>query len=462
MLFRNIINIENTLILLLLLSGYVSMFSQNIMLLVLAIFLNVVYFCRNSKNFYEKGIFFLIFFLPFYSWIRVAIVHEGFSLFSPIFNSIRDFIILLMFFRSLGRREITLVKSDYVWLLFGCVWFYGLFLTFLFRYPTLGLSGVHLSVIPALLYLTVAYSKEQFDYSKIGHVFLKVSFVVALLGLVSYVLKPPYFQTLFALSGCQIDASDYIRLVSLFLTPNVCGCYLSIAFCVALYYFISEERYFYLIPIVISLLCVFLTLSRGSWMFLLVTILLSFMFFKFKNFVGLVLVVLLVLLCSVYINDFSFNQSVSMTEHGEKRFLTLFDFSNESSFGRMGNWIDTIDMLLNQPTGFGIGVGTTAQISLGNVADVKVIDGFWMKTIAETGLMGLFYCLFFVGWCISKVVTSLRLENSKCGLLPLLICSGFFVQSFGSNPFDFISVAPFFWIVIGLASRKVNDKILIE
>ena len=379
----------------------------------------------------------------------------------PIYNNIRDAVIFIMFIRCLIKKELKFGEIDYVWILFFFIWFYGFFLTFLFGYPIIGISGIHLFVVPALLYLVISNSNESFNYKEIEFAFIRVALVIASLGLISYIFKPYYFKKLFAISGNVIDASDYIRLVSVFLSPNICGCYFAIAFSLALSMFVRTRKNIYLLPMIVFLLCIFLTLSRGSWCFVVAALILSFFFFNLKNFLGLIAVCLLCLSCSLFITDFSFNQKVSMSEHGTKRLVTLFDSKNGSSYGRMNDWGDIFREVSTQATGFGIGVGSTAQIGYGNLANIRVVDGNWMRFFIETGFIGLLYSFLFVGWAFGKVYTFLKVHDSTLGVFPLFICFGFFLQSVGSTPFDFVPTAPFFWIFFGLASKKVKEKKLI-
>lgn len=458
MFLNNLLNIENLFLGVLFFGGYISLYSKNILILIFAIALNVFYFFRKTENFYEKSIYFLMFFLPFYTWIRVSLTDLGFSFLAPFFNNIRDFVILIMFVRCLFYDEMKLQSNDYIWYAFAFVWLYGLILTFLFGYPMLGLAGVHLSVVPALLYLTISYSKETYDFEKLEHVFIKVALVVAILGMISFVAKPYHFQSLFLVSGNQTDAMDYIRLVSLFLTPNVCGCYFSIAFSLTLYEFIKKEKFIYLIPGMFFFICIVLTLSRGSWMFVLSAIVLSFFFLRLKSFAGFLVVVVVGFVSSVLIDDFSFNQNVSMAEFAQMRMQTLFDTNSTSSYGRMSSWDSVVEMLFGSPSGLGIGVATTAQISLGAVAQIGVIDGFWAKTIMETGIVGLVYCLMLVGWTYNKIRIFFCTSKMKYGILPLFICSGCFIQSIGSNVLDFICTAPWFWLFLGLTSKKIETQ----
>ena len=456
MFFYNLLDIENILLSVLFFGGLVSLYTRNVVFLILAIALNVFFHCRKTSNFYERCIYFFVVFLPFYSWIRVSLVDLGFSFLAPFFNNIRDIVIVIALVRSLLRVEIKLLPSDYIWFAFVIIWLYGFFLCFLFGYPMLGFAGVHLSVIPAFLYLIISYSTEIYDFEKIEHLFVKVALVVAILGMISFVVKPDHFQSLFLVSGNQTDAMDYIRFVSIFLTPNVCGSYLSIAFCILLYNFIKKEKIIYLIVGTFFLICIILTLSRGSWMFVLSAVALSFFFLRLKSFVGFFLVVLVAFISSFLIDDFSFNQNVSMAEFAQMRMQSLFDANNASSYGRMSSWSSVVEMLIDSPSGLGIGVATTAQISMGAVAQIGVIDGFWAKTIMETGILGLLYCLMILGWTYNKIKNFFYMSQMNYGILPLFICTGCFVQSIGSNVLDFVCVAPWFWIFLGLTVKKMD------
>lgn len=452
---------EVLLLSLLFISGVISLYSGNIIFLLVSIFFLCLHYVKDAKNIIEKYLYVLIIFLPFYSWIRVSILYMNLSFLAPVFNSLRDLIILIMFFITFFSGSIKLQKIDYVWLFFMTFWGYAFTLTVIYGYPSLGFQGIHLSVIPALTYIAIRYSNFDFNTEVIKSIFVKIAVVIALIGLVSYIFKPPFFNLIFLLSGNTIDAKDYIRLVSVFLTPNVCGSYFCIAFCITLADFISKRRLYDLIFSLIFFLCIALTLSRGSWSFALFSIFLCFFHLKLKTVFKLILAISLIWIGFSIFKDFSFNQNESMTEHIYNRMYSLFDTNNSSAYGRMSHWIFVKKILTENPFGLGIGVSTTAQLSNSAQTGAAIIDGFFAKTIVESGFIGILYCLSLVCWACNKI-RYLFIYKEKNALLMLIICAGFFLQSIGSNPFDFICVSPWFWIFFALVSKEYKKGFFYE
>ncbi len=454
-----IINRKNLAFCLLLVGSVWAIYSKiGSAVLLLAVVFMFMTFIEKSSNVIETFIGFLIIYLPFYTFFRNVLVYLGGSFLAPVYNNIRDCIILGMLCFCFFKQRIAFTRDDFAWLFFFLNWLYGFFLSTLYGYPILGISGFHLTVVPSLLYLIVVYSGYSFNFERIENLFLKISVSVALVGLIAYYARPLYFQNLFVVAGNLNDPSDYVRFTSLFFTPNVCGCYLAVALCVLLSKTISEKRLSYLSLIPLFVFCILLTLSRGAWMFMVMAIFVSLFFLKAKLPFVVLLLSSLAWFCSMFFDDLVGDLNVPMYEIIGKRIDTLLSINDESSYGRVSYWQTAVNMLLDHPAGFGMGVATTAQISRDVDADVLVIDGFYIKTIIETSFMGVAFCVVFIIWAMNKVKMIFNPFSKNHAMLALLIVLGYFVQSFGSNVFDFVSAAPWFWLFLGLSVKENNNQ----
>lgn len=456
MLLSSLIKLENILLGSLLVGGVISLYSGNIYLLLVSEILLFVYYQKKADNIIEKCLYFLIVFLPFYSWIRVSLNYMGLSFLAPVFNNIRDSIILIMFFWTFFNDSMKIEKKDYIWFFFMAIWSYAFVLTVIYGYPLLGLQGLHLSVLPALLYLAVRYSHYEINIYAFKQIFTKISVVIAIIGLISYIIKPPFFQIIFALSGNIADVKYYIRLVSVFLTPNVCGAFFSVAFCVAIDNYINKNKIENLISAFLFAACIVLTLSRGSWIFLASTIIIYLFYMNLKQVVVVVCFITLFYAVISFVGDSFLGQEVSMLEYIQKRYESLLNTNNSNSYGRFSSWFFLKELMSENPFGLGIGVGTTALISNTAETQAYVIDGFFVKTLIESGFAGLLYCIGLVGWSYNKIKYFYIKGNQKKVFLPLTICTGFFLQSIGSNTLDFVCVAPWFWLFLALSSKEIK------
>lgn len=83
-----------------------------------------------------------------------------------------------------------------------------------------------------------------------------------------------------------------------------------------------------------------------------------------------------------------------------------------------------------------------------------VIDGFYMKSIVETGIIGICYIMMFVLWLVRRSFYAYRTYRHEMGAISFLLAIGFLLQSIGSNTFDFVCTAPVLWIFFGLSVKK--------
>lgn len=442
-------------------AGIAALFFQlGILLLFFALLLfyfSTIYNTR-SATLIDKLIFLLIVFLPFYTIFRIAIVQIGMTQLGKLVNYFRDIVILgMLVYVILEKRRIVLDKQDLPFVFFVFVWLFGLALSTAKGYYLIGLIGLHLSAAPAIIYYVYVYGETSSDTDQFVAAFLKISVCVALIGIVAYFFRPPYYRALFQEAGNQIDAAEYIRFVSVFFTPNVCGSYLSVAFTISLgrLFYNREKRMVF--PLVLFLFCIIFTLSRGSWAFVFSVVFVMFAILRPKAGLAVILALPIVLIL-VQLFDISVFDSF-MGNNVKERFLTLFSRSNYSSYGRIDTWIEAFKQLKNSPFGFGAGVSTTAQINKDPNIGIEVIDGFYAKTIVETGALGFAYCVVLVLWTARKSIMCIKSSKEKTiGIITLLVSIGFFVQSFGSNVFDFVCVAPWFWLLLGFSYKEYRKN----
>lgn len=417
-------------------------------LLIAALIAKVVHLGTKTKTFNGKALVFLLLFLPFYSLLRVAIINIGIDL--KIFNYIRDLVIAAMAVPSLVdalKRKPAIRKLDWLWIIFIVNWAVGAVTSVLNGYLTVGLTGLHYVAIPAVLYLIIRYGECDLSGKQIMDTYIRTAVVVGIVGLMVYVFRPAQYCELFRLSGNTVNPWTYIRMVSVFLTPNVCGNYFAIAVACALAQWMSGNRH-RLAPLALFLVCVVLSMSRGAWLFLGV-IVIAFCFVRPKTGCKLLIVGAIVFLFVML--DIG---NLPMVGILRDRILSILDFNNLSSYDRITTWINALSVVIQHPLGLGLGVGTTAQITHGTVAEVAVVDSFYVKTIIETGLLGVVFCVAFITWGIITSVSSLTKKKTDISACACFVCLGCLIQAIPSNVFDFVCTAPWFWLFLGLAAKE--------
>lgn len=461
---KKIISVKNIIWMLLLITCIGTLYSGTIvMLLPVVVCIYTTYNLKMEKGVIGKGILLLINYLPFYTVIRVGLIYLGMESFSGMLNYFRDFVIIVLLCFCLRRNGLRLFKEDAVWIFFVINWVIGLVIAGINGYFQLGISGLHLSVIPMFLYYVIVYGNSKIDVENVINQFFRIAIIIAIVGLWAYIRRPEVYCELFDVAGNATFASTYVRFVSVFFTPNVCGCFFAISVVIALVQFIYKKRMVYFLLTSLFLPCLVLTMSRGAWMFALGAILVLFCFIKPKFGIPLLCIASFTIFCMVLAGRNYSSKSKVMFSVIYDRIVTIFDFSNNSSYGRITVGLDYIKLLLNNPFGFGLGIATTAQMSYGTLFGVSVIDGFYLKSIVETGVIGICYIVMFILWLVKRSFYACRTYRNEIGIISFLLAIGFLLQSIGSNTFDFVCTAPMLWIFLGLSVKtSIEMKSYVE
>src|SRR5690606_21143267 len=115
--------------------------------------------------------------------------------------------------------------------------------------------------------------------------------------------------------------------------------------------------------------------------------------------------------------------------------------NNNSSYGRVLDWKYALNIVKENFLGLGIGVGGINMVDYSGSLNLGVIDGFYIKTIIETGIIGLFSLCVFIACSIIgliQLIHSPKVKNKNYYILVLAIFIGVLVQNFGSNVFDYV------------------------
>ena len=442
-----------------LIGGILCLYNRiGIIVLGLAIIVNCGYRLKYRKAISDKVITILTCYLPFYTLLRLMLIQNGLVPISALLNYLRDILIIIALFTVVINNKFKIALKNKVWTLFIIAWIFGLVISFGYGNVSIGFAGLHLTVIPMLLFITIDQDKNTNDgYGFINDLYA-VCIIVATIGMVAYMSRPLYFRQLFGLAGNEIDARDYVRFVSVFFTPNVCGSFLSIGIAIGLSKFLKKRQAYNLGIVLFLIICLILTLSRGAWLFGLSVILISLVFIKPKY--GIPVMVISVI-GFFLIESSSLNLNIfgpAMEKIVRDRFLTIMDRGNSSSYGRVNYWLEAFELLKRSPIGYGIGVSSTAQLGRTNATSLLVIDGFYAKTIIELGIMGIIYCICLIIWSLKKSLIGLRRSQNEITIATLLICIGVLIQCIGSNTLDFVCIAPWYWVFLGLSSKLSREE----
>jgi hypothetical protein len=298
--------------------------------------------------------------------------------------------------------------------------------------------------------------------------FIAVGMVVSLIGLYFYFFRPFIFGQLFAVfrnyNETAKEVINYSRMVSVLLSPNVFGSFMAITLIACLNELfddkISFSNKYYLIGTLLSIAGLVMSMSRGAWMFGVVGIITLIFYNRNKFSVGIKFIKIIVFV--FFIGVFLLFLNPSLINIIGTRFGTILELGNESSYGRLTNWIDAFEPLTKNIFGYGLGVGGINLINypeISNIIEIKVIDGFYVKTIIETGIIGILIFIIHIYLMVSglnQLVKTTKNTYRKYYVIALSIYLGALAQSVGSNVFDFVSISPIIWLFIGIATNLSN------
>lgn len=377
------------------------------------VFLNILGFCRMFFPGMRLGLItsMLLIVLIFFFWINVKKVR--------LIDNFPFFLIVLFQFLSMIQYILNPVSSSYLSANTSIIF---TFISFLII-PQIGFFSVG----------AVLSRKEDFlkkTYSIIG----RIHFFTFLAGLFLFFLRPNFYQEyLYVVQSnfYEVETWFYPRLVSYLDTSMILGIVGTFSF-VLIYYFEPKThlKYFMLITVVIG---VIMTLSRGAWVSLSMSILLIVL----KEFLRLNYRLLLFSIFSailIVVIFLSFNQQLSIIADLSSRVESL-----GSSIGeRSDQWERIIDQINHYPGGFGLGL--TSHKSVG--FDYIVPDGNYFRILGDIGFLGsLFFLLFFFYALFQSFIKSYPL---------FIILVAFFFQAIGTNVFDLYYAGYYFWLFMGI------------
>ncbi|NUU59622.1 O-antigen ligase family protein [Paenibacillus agri] len=443
--------------------------------IVIIIFVNML--VNHTKDTATFAIFFLTIYLPFYALLRAFLQLKGIETLSFYVNYIRDFVVIVCFLifliKQSNQKIMTTRNRIDKNLMFGINlllvnYIVGFVISLANGYMLLAIKGVHLNIIPILLVYIICNS--TYINEKVIAKFIKssifIGLIVSVVGIFFYLIKPGIFGQLLLIFSQQDESNylqvlNYSRMVSTFLSPNVFGSYMAISLLLTIHQALTNKirNIVAMGLLVLFSVCLILSFSRGAWAFAIGGIFLLLVLSRNKfskrqvEFAMLSLVaIILIFLVMPFVNR-------GLDEYLLSRLKSIFDFSNESSYGRSDNWMEVLKAVSNNIFGLGLGIASinlSYYPELAQKLGVNVVDGYYIKIIAETGIIGL---VLFSGFLILMFHSLFQLivkssdEKSSFYALTTAILFGFLMQSFGSNTFDYVNISPFLWIYIGFALR---------
>jgi len=196
---------------------------------------------------------------------------------------------------------------------------------------------------------------------------------------------------------------------------------------------------------VLILTCLFLTLSRGSFLGLIVALILMLILSrKFK-----ILLLLVVL----------FTVALIFLPHTKERLLSTFQMGGDAERFEVwkGTWV-----MIKESHFLGKGLGTFMDHFSKYIPNLSVryAHNFCLQMWAETGIFSLLSFLVFLSLVLVKAIK--KFQENKDFILLGIICAvlGLLIHSFFDNDLYSLQLAVLFWFTLALllAKAKIVDK----
>lgn len=251
-------------------------------------------------------------------------------------------------------------------------------------YSTVAFAGYRIDYMYMLYSLLLPYVVDREDIVPLLKVMVFTGFLMSMQGLYEYATRAP-------MSPAWNVISEHVRtrVYSLFGSPNIFGDYaaflLPTTISMVLYERHKGQRVMYAVATVFLALCLLFTFTRGAWIAGFVGVLvLTWLYDKRYTVAAVVVAVLAVLLVH------------SVQVRIEEFFSPVYWYQTFAN-GRIARWLNAYDQMTGNPL-FGDGLGRYGGAVASKYFGVPYVDGYYAKTLAETGLVGLiaFVAVLFV------------------------------------------------------------------
>lgn len=265
--------------------------------------------------------------------------------------------------------------------------------------------------------------------------------LVALHGVYQYIIGVPIPST-------WLDSTENVRtrVFSIVGSPNVLGSFLVLIIPITVSQLLSARgrllKYFYalcLVPMVLSLL---FTYSRGAWLAMAGALVIYGFLYNWR--------ILLALMAGAYAAPRVIPGIASRIGY----MLSPAYLLSSARAGRVARWNMALDKLQNHPLvgeGFGRFGGAVAAR---NIPSSNYVDNFYLKTAAESGILGLAAFTWLLISGIRCALNSYRrltdnyLKGLAVGLISGLL--GVLLHNGVENIFEVPMMTVYFWLLMGM------------
>jgi hypothetical protein len=409
---------------------------------------------------FENLLLYLIFLLPLYALFNSLDGIINLPLGNKLSFFLRDFLIISIFLCAIKDMLFKNYNPSFcyspitkgVFFVF-LIFVYAFFLTLFKANIELAFKSFHIYFFHITIFFSFVFFRKKINYHKILLILSNYGLFITLLSYYFYFQRPVFFVNIFNNFSNLGDATNYVRNVGIFLSPLTFSLFLGLLLIINIVYYIYYKDNWFLLKFFLTVPALILTFSRGAWVAsFVVLIVISYRNINISKKINKFYFIFFSTIFSIYLFYFLNDQLYLFLI--ENRFHSIFNFHSDA-YSRVSSWQTVFDLFENNFFGHGIGYGSTKSSG----GDIGVIDGFYVQLIAQTGILGILSHLFLF-FTIFKTIKLLKKNVLELNLIIFVeIFYAFFlfilIQSIGSTPLDFVNVAPYFWIFLGVLEGEV-------
>lgn len=313
----------------------------------------------------------------------------------------------------------------------------------------------------------------QKEFQQLAKIYVYMSMIINLVSLAIYFMgiEIIYFYPAVTETTLHLGRSDTSALTGIMANANIMSSFCVIALGLLLYLISVKKRKIYYLLVVIDLVTLYFTYSRGGYVgaFLLIGIhiCLNMMHdIKYRPQTAVKYFVLLMFLCIGLLYQGVREEII------EDGVLLITNRSSEemenSTNVRFGLWKAGMDVALDNPQNFFLGVGSQIRGEVSKKADTEIEEGLYnnmhnvyMQTLVSNGFIGLVLLILLVLGFLCPPTMKLLKDKERKEIIPIfaLICALLIINLVESDIFMKKAFeGSMLWIVIGYYYNIGNYK----
>lgn len=331
----------------------------------------------------------------------------------------------------------------------------GINIVLLNKYPELYFYGLHMTVLPMILYFGSRYSSV--GTNTLVKIIWIIGLIHVIIGILSY---EPLTRILPFINKYSAHLSNILRasfsdnwglmvrmrsVLDSLTFGNIAG----VTTLISCYYFLTRNKLRYCFFTFLALLTVVLSFQRSAFLGMLFSLFLIFCLIQTNQKITKAVTIIIPMFMSLII--------ISLLLPEESMSYLLFRLNDIKTGGhnaimtRMDQWLFAFEVVTHYPFGVGLGQVGHKAVNFLNT-ELAVTDGNYLKILAETGVLGLGIFLAILLYVLLKVYKYWKYQdNYRTLLLSILIL--YVIQATGTNVWDLYYSASVFWLFLGCYFR---------